>query len=479
MHNGVGMKFHEVTFRAGVVEGFYGRPWTARQRRQLFGWMRDAGLNTYLYAPKDDLKHRAAWREPYDEGQMAELGALIHDCQCHQLEFVYALAPGLDLRHADANDAAALREKADQLRAAGCWHFALLFDDIPGELNPQDRQRFGTPARAQAAVANQLAQAVHERTPEAQFLFCPTEYCGRMARPTVAASPYLNELGEALAPDILVLWTGTEIVSETIPVESIQELQRVLRRKPVIWDNLHANDYDMRRLHLGPYAGRPPELRAEVAGILTNPNCQFEANFVAVRTLGAYLHAMADWQPREAYTEALSAWLPAFACHGRQVVTLEDLELLGDLYYLPFALGARAEAHLAAFTNLLRRPPPAWGGGDAAFEQTSREIVSLYDKLTALHDRDLLHSFYAHLWGAKELALLLLGWVRWRRSQPTPPPPFSPPEFDPGLLRGSLPAQIERLLPMDHQGRFSPAGSGGPPNPPGVADLRTGGSIRS
>ena len=30
----------------------------AGQRRELFGWMRSWGLNTYLYAPKDDLKHR-------------------------------------------------------------------------------------------------------------------------------------------------------------------------------------------------------------------------------------------------------------------------------------------------------------------------------------------------------------------------------------------------------------------------------------
>jgi hypothetical protein len=43
----------------GVVEGFYGRPWTTEQRRHLFKKLRKLGMNTYLYAPKDDLKHRA------------------------------------------------------------------------------------------------------------------------------------------------------------------------------------------------------------------------------------------------------------------------------------------------------------------------------------------------------------------------------------------------------------------------------------
>ena len=32
----------------------------------FFYRMKDLGMNTYLYAPKDDIKHRALWREQYD-----------------------------------------------------------------------------------------------------------------------------------------------------------------------------------------------------------------------------------------------------------------------------------------------------------------------------------------------------------------------------------------------------------------------------
>eukprot|EP01052_Picozoa_sp_SAG31_P043394 SAG31_NODE_7213_length_1753_cov_2.334341_1_plen_45_part_10 len=31
------------------------------------------GLNTYMYSPKDDRKHRAAWREQYTTDELAEL----------------------------------------------------------------------------------------------------------------------------------------------------------------------------------------------------------------------------------------------------------------------------------------------------------------------------------------------------------------------------------------------------------------------
>jgi hypothetical protein len=42
-------------FLAGIIEGFYGPPWSRSERQELVDMMASAGLNTYLYAPKDDL----------------------------------------------------------------------------------------------------------------------------------------------------------------------------------------------------------------------------------------------------------------------------------------------------------------------------------------------------------------------------------------------------------------------------------------
>ena len=56
--------------RRGVIEGFYGRPWTFAERVDALRFLADVGMNAYVYAPKDDPKHRAAWREPYDAGEM-------------------------------------------------------------------------------------------------------------------------------------------------------------------------------------------------------------------------------------------------------------------------------------------------------------------------------------------------------------------------------------------------------------------------
>jgi hypothetical protein len=81
------------------------------------------------------------------------------------------------------------------------------------------------------------------------------EYCGQRARPNVAESPYLLTLGRELSRDVGVFWTGPAILSENITGADLDQVAKILQRPPVIWDNLHANDYDQRRLYLGPYSG--------------------------------------------------------------------------------------------------------------------------------------------------------------------------------------------------------------------------------
>jgi len=51
-----------------------------------------------------------------------------------------------------------------------------------------------------------------------------------------------------------VFWTGTDVISKTITTEHCREVSSAFGgRWLIIWDNLHANDYDNgRRVFLGP-----------------------------------------------------------------------------------------------------------------------------------------------------------------------------------------------------------------------------------
>ena len=54
------------TFRTrGVIEGFYGRPYSWDERATLVRFIGARDMNTYVYAPKDDPLHRAQWRDLY------------------------------------------------------------------------------------------------------------------------------------------------------------------------------------------------------------------------------------------------------------------------------------------------------------------------------------------------------------------------------------------------------------------------------
>lgn len=412
---------HRSEFLSGVIEGFYGKPWTRAERFELFEWMAAWGLNTYVYAPKDDLHHRALWREPYSAEDAAELAQVIQACRQHHLRFIYALSPGLDIRYRDVSELARLQARVDQLGALGCEDFSLLFDDIPDRLDPQDVEQWGSLASAQCHVANALFRWIRERLPGAtskglsssRFIFCPTPYCGSMAARKLGGDGYLATVGRELLAGIDVFWTGPNIVSQTITVPHLEDLRALLQRKPVIWDNLHANDYDARRFFCGPYSGRPLELRRVVGGVLSNPNNEFALNYVPVRTLAEFVRCEDEWNPRNAYLSAVREWLPTFATIG-EAVALEDLVLFGDCNYLPHEDGPDGEALLACARRLVSRDPTAWGEDRATFRRQAARLQEFCVRITELRHRPLFHALFRRIWALRETLDLMERYLKSR-----------------------------------------------------------------
>jgi protein O-GlcNAcase/histone acetyltransferase len=238
----------------------------------------------------------------------------------------------------------------------------------------------------------------------------------------------------------------------------------VLRRKPLIWDNLHANDYDGRRFFCGPYAGRPPELRGEVAGLLANPNTEFPLNYVPLRTLAEFVRCEATWDARAAYLSAMREWLPQFATVG-QPVTLEDLVLLGDGYYLPHEEGPEAEALYDAARRLLAADPAGWGDDVIAFQQRATRLRDCCARLNELRHRPLFHALSRRTWELREELELLLGYVRLKTEPGNPDAPCRSDFHLPGTYRGGLVARLQRLLIQQSDGTFTP-GRNAPAPPP-------------
>lgn len=284
----------------GVLEGFYGRPWSPVERLDIVAFAAEHGFNAYAYAPKDDPHHRELWREPYPEAKLAELGALIARCRESGMAFLYAISPGLSLRHADPAELDALWEKLEVFIGLGVESFGLFLDDIPPSLvHAEDRARYGGLVEAQGDFLNRLHDRLRAHDPALRLTVCPTAYCGDPDQ------PYLRALGEALPPEIEILWTGPSVCSHRLTVEHLGAVARALRRPPLVWDNYPVNDGGMEgELHIGPYEGREPGLPEVCRGILANGMTQPEAGKLPLATIGAYLRDPEGYDPDAAWRAA-------------------------------------------------------------------------------------------------------------------------------------------------------------------------------
>jgi hypothetical protein len=451
------MDFGNDIFLAGVIEGFYGPPWSQAERFELFRWMANWRLNTYLYAPKDDLKHRALWREPYSVSELKALQELIRACAASGIRFFYALSPGLDIRYHAQKELDLLRSRFEQMMGLGCHSFALLFDDIPDRMEAADLKRFGSFASAQCHVVNELFRWARQKHEDTRFLFCPTPYCGRMAEREYGGRGYLATVGRELLAKIEIFWTGPEIISREITVRHIQELQNVLRRKPFIWDNLHANDYDGGRFYCGPYSGRPLELRPAVKGLLVNPNNEFLLNYVPLCTLAEFVHCQPDgiWEPRTAYLSAMREWLAQFATLGAPI-ELDDLVLFGDCYYLPYEQGPEAEALYRSIRDFLASAPDTWGKPLADLRARVVRLRSFCARMTELHERPLFYALSRRVWELREELDLLDRYFEFVSDPAKAGTGFSSDFHQPGTYRGGMVYQLQQLLQQRPDGTFVP-----------------------
>lgn len=274
----------------GVVEGFYGTPWRHADRLDVIAFLAERGMNAYVYAPKDDVKHRAKWRVPYGRKKQGRFAELAEHSRSNGVRFGFAISPGLDIDYAAKADRAALLGKLTPLRDAGVTWFLLLVDDIP--MQP------GLGAR-HAELGSWLAGELSD----ADLTLCPTEYVG--TRP----SQYLSDLARGLPPAVDLMWTGPTVCSPTITAADARGWTKALgERRVLIWDNYPVNDALMTNsLHLGPYGGREPDLADIVGGVLCNPMTQARASKVALATAMEFLRAPDDHDSEAAWRRAIDA----------------------------------------------------------------------------------------------------------------------------------------------------------------------------
>ncbi|GIH17195.1 beta-N-acetylglucosaminidase domain-containing protein [Rugosimonospora africana] len=271
----------------GVIEGFYGTPWSHEQRLAQLDFYGAHKLNIYVYSPKDDPYLRAQWRDPYPPDQLAQIKALADRATANHVEFTYALSPGLSVCYTSATDEQALIAKFQSLWDIGVHTFSVPLDDISyTKWNcAADQTRFGTGGGAAGAAQSYLLNEVQKdfiaTHPGASRLqMVPTEYSD------ISSTPYKTAIRNNLDPAVVVGWTGVGVIATSITDAQSAAAKSVFGHDILLWDNYPVNDYVTDRLLLGPYVGREPGL--SLAGITANPMIQPEASKIALFNVADY-----------------------------------------------------------------------------------------------------------------------------------------------------------------------------------------------
>lgn len=320
--------------RRGIVEGFFGPLWSMGHRRRLFEFGAARGMNTYLYAPKDDPYHRKLWRRPYPAAQWRELLRLIRAAQRTQIDFVYGFHPGEGLYFGDDRAVRICLRKAQRFYDAGVRTFAVLFDDIPSSLSDaRDRRAFkNSLARAEGTWMAKIIATQPASWTNVEWWICPSYYSEDALLERVFGKfelNFLETLTRYLPADVPCFWTGPSVVSKTIALSHVKRIVKKIERPLLLWDNYPVNDLSMSdELHLAPLTGRDPRLPECVYGYLNNPLLQEQLSFLPLATCFDYAWAPAKYRAESSWAQIVRQRFGAEALpHWRALRSYADASI--------------------------------------------------------------------------------------------------------------------------------------------------------
>ena len=308
--------YPDVPYR-GVVEGFYGVPWSREARLSQLDFYGRNKMNIYIYGPKDDPYHSSPnWRKPYPAQEAEQLKELVECARRNEVLFYWAIHPGKDIRW-NTEDRDLLMEKFESMYRLGIRAFAVFFDDISGD---------GTSAEKQVELLNDIYHNfVKVKGDVAPLLMCPTEY-NRLW--TKLEGGYLATLGGKLHPDIGILWTGDKVVA-CIDKPTMQFVNPLLKRKAFIWWNFPVSDYVRDRLLLGAVYGNGTDIDDDISAFISNPMEHAEASKIALFSIADYAWNMDAYKSDASWRRAVRYLMPGHAA-ALQVFASHNSDLGGN-----------------------------------------------------------------------------------------------------------------------------------------------------
>jgi hypothetical protein len=305
----------------GIIEGFYGKPWSWEARQETISFLAPYGYRFYLYAPKADPFLRRRWQEPHPANLAERLAALASHAKSAGVRFGVGLSP-FELYTFDEKSRAAFAEKLAFFDQIGVEDLAILFDDMRGDV----------PDLAKNQI--EIVEWAAARTTATRVIVCPSYYTDDPILDRVFGNRppnYLEDLGASLDQSIEMFWTGEEVISREYSTAHLDRVADQMKRQPLLWDNYPVNDGQRmsQYMHLRGVTGRPAANADFIAAHGINPALQPTLNRIPAITLSDSYRLGTGYQYADSFKHACTTVLgDDLGMRVREdLLTLQDIGL--------------------------------------------------------------------------------------------------------------------------------------------------------
>lgn len=243
----------------GIIEGYYGVPYTAAVIKDLFRFMARYKMNTFMYGPKTDIYHSTKWADPYpttltDEQKklgmltQSELADIVNVGHEQKVSFIWAIHPGNAFTNSgNTTVVSQIENKFKMMYQLGVRQFGIFVDDVGV---PTDGPTLKLNADRVTEIQNWIdAQWNVEGAAPADTVkplhFVPQLYAVSWQGEEVRKN-FFNALA-ATPAKVQIYITGWGVWS--VPNNSdLDHIKNFLGREPAWWWNYPCNDNDASKL---------------------------------------------------------------------------------------------------------------------------------------------------------------------------------------------------------------------------------------
>lgn len=375
----------------GIIEGYYGLPYSYEVSQDLFRFMAKYKLNMYMYGAKSDPYHSQKWADPYPTSITADqrkLGYLsqsmlrnitktAHQCK---VNFIWAIHPGSAFTNSSNTTVISkIMTKFQNMYRLGVRQFGLCVDDVS---IPTDEAVQKLNADRVTELQDLIDQKWNKEGAAPEDTVKPLNVVPQLYNFSQSNETNRQKFYAALSntpSKVDIYITGTK--TWTVPNSNdLQKGKNYLGREVSWWWNYPCNDQDVTKLFpMDTYTNFIIHRRIDDASvlepdlqnaktILINPMQQGEVSKIALFSVGNYTWNNAAFDNMASWEAALKAVV------GKEHAAALRLLAPYMSYY-----------DSAAFSELSSRSMTSLNNGKAPTEEMLTEIQGILDACANLH----------------------------------------------------------------------------------------------